>query len=175
MAHLTKKQYRALEKRLIKAAERRVKTIEKYGYRSYALDQYFGGELPSISPAKSSRQSLQHKTVALQEFLKAKSSSYTGIKKIWKEEEKRIFGNRGGFSSEEERERFWKAFMEFKHQNPALMYGKGASTRLQQYLGRETFWREREFSAEDLNNLVNKMLNGGGVDIRGRAGREFDV
>lgn len=175
MAHLSKKQYKTLERRLREAAERRLKVINKRGATSYAAEKYFGGDLPEAPTPTSSRQALQHKAVALQEFLKAKSSSYSGIRKIWKEEEKRIFGKNNGFKTEEERTRFWNTFMEFQHQNPALMYGQGASTRLQQFLGKETFWRERNFSADDINRLVEKMLNTGGVDIRARAGREFDI
>lgn len=175
MAHLTKRQYITLESRLRKAAERRLEVIDRHGATSYAAEKYFGGELPKPPTSRSSRQAIQHIAVSLQEFLKAKSSSYSGIKKIWREEEKRIFGRRGGFKTEEARTRFWSTYMEFQTQNPALMYGQGASTRLQQFLGKETFWREKNFSADDINKLAEKMLNTGGVDIRARAGREFDI
>lgn len=175
MAKLTRKQYFYLEKKLQSAVKRRLNVINKHGMTSHAFERYLGGEIPELSVQTATRQSLQHKTVKMQEFLKAKTSSYTGLKKIQKEEEKRIFGSNDGFNTEDERRRFWSAYMEFKNQNPALMYGQGASTRLQQFLGRETFWRSRGYTADDLNNLVNSMLSTGGVDIRARAGREVEV
>lgn len=177
LAKLTKKESRSLEKRLHKEVERRLKVIEKHGLSSYAADKYFGGDVPTLSSATTKRQGIQHNIVSMQTFLSSKSSSYTGIKQIWKDEEKRIFGKEGGFKSEDERKRFWAAYTEFQHQNPALLYGQGASTRLQQFLGRETFWRQRGFTADDLENLYSKMMNfaTGGVDIRARAGRDLEI
>lgn len=169
---LNKKQRITLEKRLHKAAERRMKVIKEHGMESAAFKHYVGSEFPSIAKPTDTAQSIHHKIAVFQNFLQSKTSSYSGIKKLWKEEEVRIFGKGiKGFSSDDERKRFWAAYMEFELQNPSIMYPNGASTRLQQFLGRETFWRENGFTAEDLSRLANKMLNTGEVDIRARTGR----
>lgn len=173
---LNKKQRIAVERRLNKAAERRMKVIQSHGLESYAFNRYIGDSLPPVSSPADSTQSVHHKISVLQHFLTSKTSSYKGIKKVFKEEEIRIFGaTQKGFKNDDERKRFWSAYMEFERQNPALMYANGASTRLQQFLGRETFWREDGFTAEDLSRLAQNMTNTGEVDIRARAGREFNI
>lgn len=172
IGRLTKAQTRALEKRYYKAAQQRLDTIYKQGLTSYAAEAYLGAERPELSKRGATIFSLKHKVTILKEFLNAKSSTAKGIKKIYKDEEVRIFGkNRVGFQSEEERRRFWQAYMEFMHQNPRFY---DQSSRVQQFIGRESFWRDRSFSAEDLNRIVTNMDNDitGGADIRADAGFE---
>lgn len=168
---LSKAQTRALEKRYYKATQRRLDTIYRQGLTSYAAEAYLGAERPELSKPTSTIYSVKHKVTILKEFLNSKSSTAQGIKKIYKEEEVRIFGkNKVGFQSEEERRRFWQAYMEFMHQNPRFY---DQSARVQQFIGRESFWRERSFTAGDLNSiLVSLQSDELGVDIRADAGYE---
>ena len=167
---LSKSQTRALEKRYYKAAQSRLDTIYRKGLTSYAAEAYLGAERLELSKQTSTIYSIKHKATILKEFLNSKSSTAQGIKKIYKEEEARIFGrNNVGFQSEEERKRFWQAYMEFMHQNPRFY---DQSARVQQFIGRESFWRDRSFNADDLNRIVNNMDHMGGVDIRADVGYE---
>ena len=174
IGRLTKAQSLALEKRYMKAAAGRLKTIEKQKLTSYAAEAYLGAEIPKASTKASTIYSVKHKVTILKEFLNAKSSTAKGIKDIYKSEEQRIFGQGKGFRSEEERKRFWQAYMEFMHQNPRFY---DQSARVQQFLGRESFWREKSFTAEDLSRIVNNMDNDitGGVDIRADVGYNPDI
>ena len=166
---LSKAQTRALEKRYYKAAQQRLDTIYRQGLTSYAAEAYLGAERPELSKRGASVYAVKHKATILKEFLNAQSSTAKGIKKIYKDEETRIFGkNKVGFQSEEERRRFWQAYMEFMHQNPRFY---DQSSRVQQFLGRESFWRERSFTANDLNSILVDMQNDElGVDIRADVG-----
>lgn len=178
LSRLNKKQFLTLEKRLHKAAERRLGVIKSHGMTSQAFIRYVGFEMPKLSAPTDTRQSIQHKVAMLSNFLTAKSSTYTGLKKIYKEQEKRIFGNKHGFDNEEQRTRFWSAYTEFKNQNPALIQGIDTSNKVLQYLGQLSFWRSREFNASDLDEIVTRVLGIGGVDYRARTGREipeFDI
>ena len=169
---LTKAQSKALEKRYYKAAQKRLDTVYRQGLTSYAAESYLGAERPELSKRGATIHSVKHKVTILKEFLNAKTSTAAGIKKVFKEEEVRIFGkNKPGFQSEEERRRFWQAYMEFMHQNPRFY---DQSSRVQQFIGRESFWRDRSFNASDLNRIVVNMDNDitGGVDIRADVGYE---
>ena len=169
---LTKAQTRALEKRYYKAAQKRLDTIYRQGLTSYAAEAYLGAERPELSKRGATIYAVKHKATILKEFLNSQSSTAKGIKKIYKDEETRIFGkNKVGFQSEEERRRFWQAYMEFMHQNPRFY---DQSSRVQQFIGRESFWRDRSFNAEDLNRIVANMDRDltGGVDIRADVGYE---
>ena len=170
LARLDKKESQELTKRFRKAASRRLNSVKKTFYVSYAAEEYFGGqELPDLPPKNASRQKLQHSAISLKEFLKAETSTLKGIKNVLKREEARIFGveqkdgtykkvNKDlGFKTENERKRFRSAYMEFVNQHPEEMIGARDSTRLQQFLGRESWWRWREFTADDISALVNKM------------------
>ena len=178
---LTKKQFLTMEKRLHKVVSRRLEVIQKHGMSSEAFTRYVGLEIPKLSTQADSRQSIQHKVAMLSNFLNAKTSSYSSLKKVYQEQERRIFGENWkkiGFKNEEQRTRFWTAYTEFKHQNPALMQGVDTSNKVLQYLGQLSFWRSREFNANDLDEIVTKMLGIGGVDYRARTGRdipEFDI
>lgn len=172
---LTAKEARVLEKKFYKIAKSRLDTMYKKGYYSSAAEAYFGDRYPQAPSKDASIYSLKHRVTALREFLGAKTSTYEGTKKVLSAEEKRLFGKSDmRFQSEEERVRFWKAYMEFMHQNP-IFYDQ--STRVQQFIGRETFWRNREFTASDLDRILKGMLNEstGGVDIRADAGYNPEI
>lgn len=169
---LSKAQTKALEKRYYKAAQQRLDTIYRQGLTSYAAEAYLGAERPELSKRGASVYAVKHKATVLKEFLNAQSSTAKGIKKIYKDEEVRIFGkNKVGFQSEEERRRFWQTYMEFMHQNPRFY---DQSSRVQQFIGRESFWRDRSFNADDLNRILINMDKDitGGVDIRADVGYE---
>lgn len=176
IAKLTKRESLTLERRLREATERRVNTLQKQGIRSFAFERYLGGSLPTKATSSDSRQSMQHKIAMYHTFLNAKTSSVTGVKKVWKEQEKRIFRGAPGFKTEEERKRFWAAYEEFMHQNPRFYY---ESTRIQQFLGEMSFWRKKSFTANDLSELLRKMedhqLKPGGVDFRADVGYDPDI
>ena len=170
LARLNKREYQELNKRFRRAAARRLNSVKKAYYVSYAAEEYFGGqELPDLPPKNATRQKLQHSAISLKEFLKAETSTLKGIKNVLKREEARIFGveqkdgtykivNKDlGFKTENERKRFWSTYMEFVNQHPEEMIGARDSTRLQQFLGRESWWRWREFTADDISALVKKM------------------
>lgn len=153
---MSKRESLTLERRLREATSRRMKSIEKAGMHSFAFERYIGDKLPEKATLSDSRQSIQHKIAIYHTFLEAKSSSVTGIRKVWKEQESRIFKRRGGFNSEDERKRFWSAYNEFIHQNPRFA-NRYESTRVQQYLGEMSFWREGSYTADDLASLLDKM------------------
>jgi len=172
---LTKRQLRTVERRLRETTERRLGVIEKHGYTSYAAERYFDkGKLPERSLVTDTINAVRHKVAVLQHFLQSKSSSYTGLKRVFKAEEQRIFGVNKGFSNDAQRQRFWQAYMEFMNQNPRYY---DQSTRVQQFLGQSTFWKYREFNADDLSNLANQMLNNAtrGVDIRVQTGYNPEI
>lgn len=171
---LTKAQSIRLEKRLYKVAQSRLDTIYKHGFRSIKAEYNFGDIRPSKPTDRATIYATKHRVTALKDFLEDDKSTYTGIRKFYAKEEMRIFGKKGvGFKNEDERVRFWRAYEEFMHQNP-IFYDQ--STRVQQFLGRETFWRHRDFDATDFNNILTKMQNDEwGVDIRADAGIDFDI
>lgn len=176
LKNLTKKQFLALEKRLHKAATRRLEVIKKHGMSSEAFTRYVGLEMPKLSTQEDSRQSVQHKVAMLSNFLNAKTSSYSSLKKVYQEQERRIFGENWkeiGFKNEEQRTRFWAAYSEFRHQNPALVLGADTSNKVMQYIAQESFWRTSDFTAEDLDRIAKNILGIGGVDYRARTGREI--
>ena len=175
IARLNKAQSRQLEKRYYKAAQGRLDTIYKKGLTSYAAERYLGDERPTLSTGASTIYSVKHKVTILKEFLNAKSSTSAGIRKIWSTETARIShlaGNKIEFDSEEERKRFWSAYQEFMHQNPRFA---DESERVQRFLGRATFWKEKSFTAQDLLNLVDALDGKKGVDIRADAGIDLDI
>lgn len=160
---LTAKESRSLERRLRKVAEKRLETIEKHGSYSPAASAYLPNGLPKLSKPSDSRQLSMHNIAQLKTFLGAQSSTLTGIRKITKETEKRIFGadNKGSplyhFASPEDEKRFWKAYDEFLHQNP--LFGL-ESTRVQQFLGSLDFWKYRDYDASDFTALLDKLNSG---------------
>ena len=169
-SRLDKEQGIRIENKFRKEAERRLSIMQKHGMRSFAFERYFGDELPSLSTRASSIQSVQHHLAMYRTFFESKSSSYKGAREIYKQEENRIFNRETGsrrkeFRSEEERKRFWTAYQEFLNQNPVYQY---ESTRVQQFLGSESFWRKRDFNADDLSSLLKKLMNSEG-------GFEFNV
>ena len=74
-------------------------------------------------------------------------------------EERRIFKSKVGFFEDENfnedmRIRFWSAYQEFMNQNPRFLYD---SDKVQQFLGRSSFWRTRDFTADDLDELLGRL------------------
>lgn len=171
---LTKAQSIRLEKRLYKEANRRLKTIYSHGYRSMIAEYNFGGEYPTKPSQSASIYATKHRVTALKDFLENKRSTYTGLRQYYKKEEGRIFGKTGSaFNSEDERVRFWRAYDEFMHQNPAFY---DQSTRVQQAIGRMTFWRKHDFTAENLSDILGELLKtDNGVDIRADIGYSPDL
>lgn len=171
---LNVKQSVQLEKRLYKAAEARLKTIYAHGYRSILAEYNFGAEHPTKPVEHPTVYATKHRVTALHDFLKNEKSTYTGLRKYYQKEELRIFKKKGaGFKNEEERTRFWHAYEEFMHQNPSFLY---ESNRVQQFLGRETFWRSRDFNAADFNSLLVALQGEDTeVDIRADIGYEPDI
>ena len=167
---LTKKDLLSLEKRYAKAATQRIERIKKNtGMPSYAADRYLGTQTPKVSSPRSTIQQLRHKVVKYQSFFEGKTSTVKGTKKVLAEEEKRIFDDRKGFLNDKQRTRFWSAYMEFMNQNPIYI---DQSERVQEFLGRSTFWRRRSFNQADLNTILSKLENSEGVDIRADAGSQ---
>ena len=155
------KQSLSYEKRLRVVTEKRLKTIKKYKEYSGAAETYFGKVgIPEVSTSKSTRNEMQRKIATYKDFLESKTSSLTGLRKVRKEAEKRIFGtNKKGepkykFTNLEEERRFWKAYEEFMHQNSIYF---NQSFRIQQFLGQETFWKTRDFTQSDFNSLLVKL------------------
>ena len=188
IAHMTTKESEIYAKRLQKVVKSRLKTIDKYGKISQAAERYLpDGEAPEMpefsGDLRRYRNKLQHNIAMMKTFLEAKSSSLTGIRKFEKETAQRIFGTnaRGEplykFSSTEEANRFWAAYNEFMHQNPVWDSMRYGSERVQQFLGRMTFWRKRSYTSEDFSALLSYLLKGGNAkfDPRVEAGHEFDI
>lgn len=166
IAKLTKEESISLERRLRQITKSRLKTFEKKGYTSPVYERIFGDELPKVSKRTSTRQSIQHKIAMYRSFFEGKTSTFSGLKKILNEQEKRIFGNNDGFGDEESRKRFWRAYNEFMHQNPRFY---DESDKVQKQLADMSFWRNRSFNADDLMTLLNKVEQKGSdfrADIR---------
>ena len=171
---LTRDQSVRLEKRLYKEVKKRLDVIYKHGFRSIIAEYNFGDMYPQKPTEKPTIYATKHRVTALHDFLNNDKSSYTGLKKFYAKEEMRVFGKKGaGFKNEDQRTRFWRAYEEFMHQNPVYI---DQSTRVQQFLGRESFWRHRDFSMADFNELLTKLQTADmGVDIRADAGIDFDI
>ena len=171
LAPLNQKEYLTLERKLRAATKRRFRNIEKGlggEFKAFALEKYMGGELPEVATKAASRQRLQHLVVAYQELLKAESSTLTGMKRILKAEEARIFDGEKGFETGEQRRRFWSAYMEFRNDH-ADVFSKYGSTRVQQAIASETFWRRKGFTAYDLERISVGLKTGKRiVDLRKR-------
>lgn len=183
IGHMTTKESEMYAKRLQKVVKSRLKTIEKYGKISQAAERYLpDGEAPEMpefsGDLRKYRNKLQHNIAMMKTFLEAKSSTLTGIRQFEKETAQRIFGanTRGEplykFSSTEEANRFWSAYHEFMHQYPVWENMRYGSERVQQFLGRMTFWRSRSYTAEDFGVLISNLINNdrGRFDIRAEAG-----
>lgn len=166
---LTKSESLSLERRLRRETQRRMSVFQKKGYTSKAFERYIGSSIPLVSAKTATRQKMQHNIAMYRTFLTAKTGSYSGMKQYHKEQELRIFGKGKGFESEEQRKRFWAAYEEFMHQNPTHY---DESDKVQKMLGSMSFWRNKDFSASDLDSLLDrvekKQSKGGGfrADIR---------
>jgi len=148
--------------RAVQLAEKRIGQIERNDLFSPALDKYIGDTpVTDFLPSEGAKRgTLQHRFAVVQTFLQAKTSTVQGIRKVAQERNERIFGVQStkttetGFKDTEEERRYWHAYNEFMHQN-SQFYAE--STRVQQMLGKMTFWRNREFTARDLNRLLSRM------------------
>ena len=152
---LNQKELLGLTKRAYELAEKRVKAIDKKGLESIALQRYFGGKLPTAPTSETSIQQLRRRFASMQRFLRAKTSTAQGITKYYDSQAKRIFGP----NSEEKLDpdtakRFWNAFNEFMHQNPRFI---DESDRIRQTIARMSFWYKRDFTAEDLKDILDEM------------------
>lgn len=144
----------ALAQRAFTLAEKRVKNIQKKGLTSPALYRYFAGGL--VEPKQTSdRASLLHQFAQLKRFLSAKTSTVQGIEKSAKSISSRIFGpeSEEEFTSEQA-SRFWAAYREFMNQYPAYY---DESARIQQMLGTMTFWKKRDFNAQDIDEMIERL------------------
>lgn len=152
---LNQKELLDLTKRAYQLAEKRVAAINKIGYQSIALQRYFGGSLPSVPTSETSIQQLRRKFASMQRYLKAKTSTAQGIKKYIESQSKRIFGaDSEEVLDPETASRFWNAFNEFMHQNPIYL---DDSDRVRQTIARMSFWYKRDYTAEDLKNILTEM------------------
>lgn len=154
---LDQKELLALTKRTYELAGKRVKAIEKKGLESIALQRYFGGHLPPVPADSTTLQQLRRRFASMQRFLKAKTSTAQGIEKYYKSQSKRIFGE----DSKEELDpdtasRFWNTYQEFMHQNPIYL---DDSDRVRQTISRMSFWYKRDFTAEDLDEILKGVKN----------------
>lgn len=148
--------------RAVQLADKRIKAIERKNLFSPALDKYIGDTpVTDFLPFEGAKRgTLQHRFAVMQTFLQAKTSTVQGIAKVANERNERIFGVQStkttetGFKDIDEERRYWHAYNEFMHQN-SQFYAE--STRVQQMLGKMTFWRNREFTARDLNRLLSRM------------------
>lgn len=158
MSKMNQRDYLELERKLRSMLLRRLRGIEKGldgNFIAPALEKYTDGEIPELSPRDASRQHLQHTVSIYQELLKAESTTLRGLKRILKAEEERIFENGKHFENTEQRKRFWSAYMEFKTgDSTKAEWVRLGSTRIQQFLGSMSFWRESEFTANDINRIL---------------------
>lgn len=181
IAKLDVKQTETLAKKVKKISENRIKTLNKYKVFSHAKEAYMPDGSPPVMPinkgnAREYRNKLQHNIAVNIAFLEAKTSTLVGAKADKKAMEERIFGKtskgpKHHFNSLDEERRFWAAYDEFKNQHKE--YNVMGSTRLQQFLGRMTFWRKRSFTARDLDKLFINMSRGSEpIDARQFVGSE---
>ena len=149
----------AIERRLLKDFRRNYNSFKNSTFKPYALDAYFDGKIPKALGNKATRNSLLHRNVALQEYLRSESANLESTKSMIEREERRIFKSKVGFFEDENfnedmRIRFWSAYQEFMNQNPRFLYD---SDKVQQFLGRSSFWRTRDFTADDLDELLGRL------------------
>lgn len=166
---LTKSESLSLEKRFRKETHRRLAVFERHDYVSPAFERYIGKSILPLSAPTSSRQSIQHHIAMYRAFLTAQTGSFTKANKYYKEQELRIFGNKKGFENDKQRRRFWAAYQEFMLQHPIH---HDESEKVQKMLASMSFWRNKDFSSYDLDELLDrvekKQSKGGGfrADIR---------
>lgn len=153
---LTKEQLLSATKRAYELAGKRVRAIRKKHLYSPAFEAYFRGRMPTLPISADRVSKLRHEFAKLHQFLSAKTSTVKGIEELKINEARRIFGDESQVMSDEQRRRFWAAYEEFMNQNPDYLYGR-ESERVQQMLAEMGFWKRRSFTANDLEELLNKL------------------
>ena len=153
---LNQKQLFSATKRAYDLASKRVKNIQKKHMYSPAFSTYFNNEMPSAPSSSSKVSQLRHEFVKLHQFLSAKTSTVKGIEELKRNEARRIFGDESQIMSDEQRRRFWTAYEEFMNQNPDYLWGQ-LYKEVMQSLGELNFWKRRDFNAQDLKDLLNKV------------------
>lgn len=174
LRRLSTEAYKALASRAVSLFNKRIGQIEKKGLGDYsfARERYVTG-IDFMTPLD--RWSAARQVASMRNFFGAKTSTAAGIQKFLKAEQARLSelaGTKIEFASEEERKRFWSAYTEFMHQHAEYDNVKG-SDRIQQYLAESTFWKTRGFTADDLNEVLEKAQERGLHDVTVRARRRF--
>lgn len=151
---LEEPEMRALAKRAYELTSKRVKQIEKKGLESPAYNRYLSGQLEKPSPSDD-RSSLMRQFASMKRFLAAKTSTVQGIQKQQKSVSARIFGEESDeIMTSSQSKRFWSAYQEFMHQYPSYL---DQSERIQQMIGAMTFWKKRDFNANDIDNMIETL------------------
>lgn len=144
----------SLAKRAYTLASKRLKSISKKGLESAAATRYFPSGLaePKLS---DDRASLLHQFAQMKRFISAKTSTVQGIQKQQREVSARIFGPESKEEmSPEQATRFWSAYKEFMNQYPAYY---DESLRVQQMLGTLSFWKKRDFTVQDIDDMIERL------------------
>ena len=153
---LTKEQLLSATKRAYELAHKRVRAIRKKHLYSPAFEVYFSGRMPTLPISADRVSKLRHEFAKLHQFLAAKTSTVKGIEELKINEARRIFGDESQVMSDEQRRRFWTAYEEFMNQNPDYLWGQ-LYKEVMQSLGELNFWKRRDFNAQDLKDLLNKV------------------
>lgn len=145
-------------KRVIKSgyyqAKKSKKEFKKEKIISPAFESYYGKEEKFTIPQSASVQELWHEVWKSLKFVQAKTSTLEGAKQYWKEQNKRIFGEDKKQMSQKQSIRYWRAYNEFMHQHQEFMDN---SDKVQQVLGQMSFWRRRNYTADDLMEVLDKL------------------
>ena len=156
---LTKTQAERVLKSALYQAKKKFKEFSKYDIISPAYEAYYGEVSKNIEdenkkfrlPKDASHQQLWHEIEKAMMFVRAKTSTIKGAIEFWQKEESRILGPEADPMTEEQRKRYWSAYMEFMRKTKNVH--RDESTRIQQYLGQMAFWRESRFTSENLDEL----------------------
>ena len=157
---LTKTQAERVLKSALYQSKKKFKEFSKYDIISPAYEAYYGEVSKNLKdenkkfrlPKDASQQQLWHEIEKAMMFVRAKTSTVKGAIEFWQKEESRILGPEATPMTEDQRKRYWSAYMQFMR-DTKYQY-KDASERIQQYLGQMGFWREKRFTAENIAELT---------------------
>lgn len=143
---------------------RRVQSFKRQGLYSYAqdsLENSLSKEFRSVQLTKLTRRQLLAQISAYSKFFNDETSSVSGIRKVNREQDARIFGaykngRPKNSMSEEQRKEFWRLYDEFRNQFPKWSTQPYSETT-QQYIAFAMFQQE-DFSQLDFTNRL-EVLN----------------
>ena len=126
--------------------------------------EIFEANVKTPSLSKMSRNAMLHEILEHQSLHQSQTSTVSGARKVAREQDVRIFGEKNGRPRHrmtlEQRSKFWSIYEEFQRtfKNAEYLYG---SNRIQQYLGdmviKKRLKAGNDIDVEDLNSLLSSL------------------